>query len=584
MAQNFNYPSTNYDEPYRGQFHFSPASGWMNDVNGIWYLNGTYHLSYQAVPYSVSWDGSHMHWGMATSPDLLHWTQQPIMLDPALVPGDCWSGSTVVDVDNTSGLKTGVNPVIVTIYTATTKGTCLAYSNDLGHTWQAYADNPVNVGGPNADTRDPHVFWHAPTSKWVCLLYENGTCFYTSPDLKHWSKTCHIDFGHECPDMYELPISDSLMIGGRGAHTKWVVQDASGNYLIGDFDGATFTPDAGGPYPMDVSNDFYAAQTFYRSTFPDNRVVQMAWMRRSNNVDTAPWNHNASFPVELGLKTFPEGIRLTRTPITEITKLYGKTHHIDAQTVTSGRNILAGIHSETCDIEATFDLDGATASAISFQLGDLRFLYDIAHQTLLGKKLVPLNDKLHIRILRDWGQLEVFANEGEFSYTRVVAFKPGDGDLAITVDGNIKLISADFREINRTWPGAAPKAGTIIDDADLSVAYAGDWGTDNSTFYYSRTCHFSSTKGGFFETTFDGTRVEWWGLKNVDLGKADVYIDGARVDHAVDCYSPTRTLYKLFEKSGLHKGKHTFKVVITGDKNPASTGTAIVHDYLIAHE
>ena len=148
---------------------------------------------------------------------MLHWTHWPIMLDPGVnVPGDAWSGSTVVDTDNTSGLKTGTNPVMVTIYTATTKGTCLAYSNDLGVTWQAYAANPVAIGGPNADTRDPHVFWHAPTNEWVCAHYDSGINLYTSPDLKNWTKASHIDFGFECPDMYELPIDGRLPIQEMG--------------------------------------------------------------------------------------------------------------------------------------------------------------------------------------------------------------------------------------------------------------------------------------------------------------------------------------------------------------------------------
>jgi Glycosyl hydrolases family 32 N-terminal domain len=118
---NYPYVLTNYDEPYRGQVHFTAPMGWLNDVNGVWYLDGLYHLGYQAYPYAIN-EGP-KHWGHATSPDLVHWTHWPIMLDPVLVPGDVWSGSTVVDTNNTSGFKTGTNPVLVSMYTATSRGT-----------------------------------------------------------------------------------------------------------------------------------------------------------------------------------------------------------------------------------------------------------------------------------------------------------------------------------------------------------------------------------------------------------------------------------------------------------------------------
>lgn len=575
MAQTFTYPSTNYDEPYRDQFHFSAQSGWMNDVNGLWYQNGVYHMTYQHVPYGLT-GGQHLFWGYATSPDMLHWTQQPFALIPGgNVPGDCWSGSTVVDLDNTSGLKTGANPVLVSFYTATTEGTCLAYSNDLGATWQAYGGNPVAIGGPTPDTRDPHVFWYAPTETWVCLHYENGTAFYTSKDLKSWTKTSHIDFGFECPDMYELPID------GNVHNQKWIVQDASGAYLVGDFDGKTFTPDPGGPYHMDVGPDFYASQTFFRQTFPDSRVIQLAWTRNFQKA-TEPWSQSATFPVELRLKTFPEGLRVTRTPIDEIKKLYAGTHHYNRQTLTAGQNLLAGKHSECCDIEAVFDLTNTTASKITFHLGDLSFIYDTVNKTLLGKPLAANGNIVKVRILRDWCQLEVFGNDGELSYTQGFGFTPGDGSLSIVPDDRVDLVSADFRAIRRTWPGTARKPGAVIDDADPSVLYGGVWNTAGESIYYKGGCHFSSTTGGYVEADFRGTDLEWWGLVNTDLGKADIFIDGARVAHDIDCYSPVRTMKRLFETDGLKSGSHTVKVVVTGDKDQASSGSAIVHDYFVA--
>jgi len=568
------YPSTNYDEQYRGQFHFSAPGGWLNDANGMWYADGLYYLAYQHTPYGLA--SGEKWWGLATSPDMMHWTQKPIMLDPAVVPGSCWSGSTVVDADNTSGLKTGKNPVWVTIYTATSKGTCLAYSNDLGASWQSYAGNPVNVGGPNEETRDPHVFWYAPESKLVCLLFEKGTSFYTSTDLKHWTKTCHIDFGFECPDMYELPVD------GDSNHQKWVVQDASGKYLLGDFDGKVFTPDPGGPHPMDVGPGYYASQTFNRASFPDSRVVQIAWNVSWNNQPyTQPWEQNLTFPCQIKLKTFPEGVRVSREPIAEIAKLYSHAHHYSAETLKPGQNLFAGRESECCDIEANFDLAGTTAKNITFTLANRTFTYDVANHQLLGKPLSPIDNKIKIRILRDWGQLEVFGNDGQFSCTEVYGFTTGDGGVSVTADGDVNVTSADFRNVNRIWPGKAGTPARTIDDADPSTVYSGTWNTDNNNFYYTSTCHFSSTVGGYFEAPFHGTHVEWWGLQNVDLGFADVYIDDKRVAEGIDCYSPIRTVRQLFSTSGLSAGTHTIKVEVAGSKNAASTGVALVHDYFV---
>lgn len=152
-----------WDEPYRPQFHYSPLKGWMNDVNGVWFYKGVYHLSHQANPHGLEW--ANMHWEHAVSNDMLHWKDKGVMLEPDVnVPGACFSGSTVIDFKNTSGFQTGKNPVLVTIYTATSKGTCLAYSNDLGESWTAYSGNPVAVGVNNETTRDPKVFWYAPES------------------------------------------------------------------------------------------------------------------------------------------------------------------------------------------------------------------------------------------------------------------------------------------------------------------------------------------------------------------------------------------------------------------------------------
>jgi sucrose-6-phosphate hydrolase SacC (GH32 family) len=499
------------------------------------------------------------------------------MLHPGInVPGSAWSGSTVVDTDNTSGLRTGANPVFVTVYTATSIGTSVAYSNDLGVTWQAYVDNPVAIGGPNEQTRDPHVFWHAPTRRWVCVYFENGTSFYTSPDLRNWTKVSHIDFGFECPDFYELPID------GNAGNTRWVLQDASGAYLLGTFNGATFTPDGSGPHKMDINPQFYAAQTFYRQNFPDSRVVQMAWIRGLDGA-TAPWNQSISFPVELRLATRPEGVRLTRTPIAELASLYGTTRHWGAQRVAAGANPLAGVTGRTYDVEVVIDVAGSTARTINLKLGSRTLVYNAAAQTLMASPLAPLDGRLTVRAVVDWGTLEVFGNGGSFSSTESVALSATDTSLSLTGDGVVSLVSADFRPVQRTWPGTPATSSTLLDDTAAGTTYTGNVVVSNEDRYFGNACHVLRDTGTQVTATFTGTRVDWYGLKNVDLGTADVYIDGVLAQGGIDCYSRTRQNLRLFTKAGLRNGSHTIRVVLAGGKHPASAGTALVHDYFVSY-
>lgn len=574
------YYPTNWDEPYRAQYHYTSPNGWLNDANGLWYYGGVYHLTFQTYPYTLT-EGP-KQWGHATSPDLIHWVTAPIALEPSHVPGDAWSGSTVIDLDNTSGLQTGKSPVLVTVYTATSVGTAIAYSNDLGLTWQAYSGNPLAIDGG-----DPHVFWYEPAQHWVCVTASSaGSRFFTSPDLKVWKQTGTSEFGLDCPDLYELPVD------GVTSNTKWVLQRASGAYLVGQFDGNSFVADPGGPYNQDLGVGFYASQTYYRRTFPDPRTVQMAWINSNDLREpiTAPFNQSLSFPVQLGLRTFPEGIRLTRSPIAEINELYGVTRHFGAQVLAANQNLLAGISAKTYDFELAVDVTKSTAKQIQFQLANKSFTYDIASRQLLGTALptlsgaaptlAPLNGIVTFRLLADWGQLELFGNDGELSYTRALGFTPEDASLSLSADGALALVSADFRALERAWPGVAALSSSQIDDADAATKYAGTWTNvaDDRT-YFESTCHVGSSAGTSVETTLTGTRFEWHGLKNDDLGKVAISVDGTVVLPSVDMYAPIRQIATIQIPTALAAGSHVVKVTVTGDKNPASNGTAMVHDF-----
>ena len=263
-----------YTEPYRPQFHFTPAQNWMNDPNGMVYYQGEYHLFYQYNPFGDTW--GHMSWGHAVSKDLVHWKELPVAI-PELGDEMAFSGSAVVDYENTTGFGTKENPPMVAIYTAAKpddQEQALAYSTDRGRTWTRYSGNPV-LDIEDREFRDPKVFWYAPEKKWVMAVVRavaRRVELYSSPDLKHW--TFMSDFGPanavggvwECPDLFPLQVD------GDPTKTKWVmvvnlnpggIQGGSaGQYFVGDFDGTRFSADDSGAYTPpagDVYADFEGA-------------------------------------------------------------------------------------------------------------------------------------------------------------------------------------------------------------------------------------------------------------------------------------------------------------------------------------
>ncbi|MCK5441316.1 MAG: glycoside hydrolase family 32 protein [Maribacter sp.] len=442
-----------YLEKYRGQFHFSPKSEWMNDINGLVYQGGKYHMIYQ-------WGKKIRHGGYATSQDLLHWKDEGVALIPqkSFLPLEAvrnvsgeqvYSGSAVVVSGKSAQRITGSSKeAIVAIYTGTAEGTCLAWSNDKGKTWHDYANNPVANFTKSADPRDPCVIWHEPTSQWVLALYENGTTFYGSADLINWKFLSNLDFGYECPDIFQLPLD------GDANTKKWILQDANGSYLVGDFDGTSFIKDEGqDTLVMDVGPDFYAAQTFPMGNLPDNdiRVIQIAWMDHWNGgVGEKIWERNATFPVSLGLVTYNGQKRVTREPIAEIFSIYKNTKTWKSQSINT--NLLSEIKSKKFDLTVEVDLAKTTATKFGFKVANKTITYDIRDKTLLSKELFPnSSNRIKIRILVDWGQLEVFANNGVFSYSEQFAFASERDDIELFADGEIKLVSMEFHEVARTW-------------------------------------------------------------------------------------------------------------------------------------
>ncbi|MFF2243743.1 glycoside hydrolase family 32 protein [Arthrobacter sp. NPDC058130] len=304
---------------YRPQHHYTADRNWLNDPNGLLYANGTYHLFYQHNPFGNGW--GNMSWGHATSPDLLHWAEQPVAI--ACDEHEAiFSGSAVLDTDNTSGFGTPDNPPLVAIYTSAyslasplggRQAQSLAYSTDDGATWTKHAGNPVLDRG-SADFRDPKVFWYdgAAGSYWVMVAVEamdREVVLYKSADLKAWEYLSTFGPANatggvwECPDLFELPVD------GHAGNTKWVLVvnlnpggiagGSAGQYFLGTFDGVAFVSETTvteGLQPddsrmaeygwLDWGRDYYAAVSF--SNAPDGRRLMVGWM---NN-----WQYGALTP------------------------------------------------------------------------------------------------------------------------------------------------------------------------------------------------------------------------------------------------------------------------------------------------
>uniref|UniRef100_UPI003B3AE57E glycoside hydrolase family 32 protein n=1 Tax=Spirosoma sp. TaxID=1899569 RepID=UPI003B3AE57E len=329
-------------EQYRPQFHFSPKANWINDPNGMVYYKGTYHLFCQYYPESSIWGP--MHWMHATSKDMVHWQEQPIALYPDSL-GYIFSGSAVVDVNNTSGFGKNGQVPLVAIFThhnpklekqnpEKTQYQSLAYSLDEGKTWTKYAENPVLPNPGITDFRDPKVRWYEPQKKWVMTLAtKDRVTFYSSPDLKKWAKES--EFGSdagahggvwECPDLFPLK---------HNGKDVWVLivninpggpnKGSAAQYFLGDFDGKDFNAYSRQTKWMDFGTDNYAGVTFSNT---GNRTILMGWMNNwqyANKVPTMNWRGATTIPRELGLKEVNKDLILTSTPIKELDELDGKT-------------------------------------------------------------------------------------------------------------------------------------------------------------------------------------------------------------------------------------------------------------------
>lgn len=336
-----------FQEKHRPQIHFSPKANWMNDPNGMIFHNGVYHLFFQYYPDSTVWGP--MHWGHATSKDLVHWNEEKIALYPDSL-GYIFSGSAVFDVNNSSGFgKDGVAPLVAIFTFHDTAGEKagkndyqtqgLAYSLDDGRNWIKYDNNPVLANPGIKDFRDPKVMWYEEGKKWIMTLAtKDRISFYSSPDLKNWTKES--EFGEkvgahggvwECPDLF--PVKHN---GG----TIWVLfvsinpggpnGGSATQYFTGNFDGKNFIPFQTDTRWLDYGPDNYAGVTWSNV---GGRKLFLGWMgnwQYAQVVPTEPWRSAMTVPRDIGVKKVGDRFMLTSGPVKELDSLNEKIFNLDS--------------------------------------------------------------------------------------------------------------------------------------------------------------------------------------------------------------------------------------------------------------
>jgi fructan beta-fructosidase len=441
-----------YREKLRPQFHFSSRRGWNNDPNGLVFYKGEYHLFYQHNPYGWNW--GNMTWGHAVSPDLVHWQELPNALYPD-EHGAMYSGSAVVDWNNTAGFQTGDEKTLVCIFCAAghpfTQG--IAYSNDRGRTWTKYKGNPVlpHIAG---DNRDPKVIWYAPENKWVMALYLDGNHYalFSSPNLKQWEKMSDVMLpgDSECPEFFKISVA------GHEQDTRWVFYGGKGLYLIGQFDGKTFTPQSK-PQLIEHGNCWYASQTFNDIPSADGRRILIPWGPMTT--PGMPFNQMMGIPVELTLRTTDEGLQLYANPIKELASLRTQAHTVKPQTLSPGENPLADVHGELFDVTAEFTLKDATE--IGFNLRGVPVTYDVKNQELscLDKqaRLKSENGKIRLRLLVDRTSIDIFGNAGRLYMPMGVIIPSDNTTLQVYAKGgNAQINSLTVFDLKSVWEKNQP--------------------------------------------------------------------------------------------------------------------------------
>jgi fructan beta-fructosidase len=486
-AQKFN---TLNKEKFRPQIHFTPEKNWVNDPNGMVFYNGNYHLFFQHSPNATVW--SDISWGHATSKDLVHWERKPIAIFPDSL-GLIFSGSAVVDKNNTSGLgKNGITPLIA-MYTnhdmikeksgaIDFQTQSIAYSIDEGKTWLKYDGNPVLKNPGIRDFRDPKIFWHEKSAKWiVSIAAQDRIIFYSSNDLKNWTKLS--DFGNsvgshdgvwECPDLFPIDYDGK---------TYWVLLvsinpggpngGSATQYFIGDFDGKNFICNFKNIKWIDYGPDNYAGVTWSNT---GNKKIFIGWMSNwnyANVVPTEKFRNSFTLPRELGLRKINEELYLESkvisdlqliekksisknnfiiNEITDLTQITGKI-----QTPSKFNFIFSKLNNYAIEFSNILNekvIIGYDKEKNNFYLdrkksGIVEFNKDFASVNFAPR--FSNNEEINLTIYLDKASFEVFADDGLSILTSVVFPNEDFNKIMMLSSKNSKLIKFTYTPLSSIW-------------------------------------------------------------------------------------------------------------------------------------
>ncbi len=504
QSGNMKTVQNNYQETHRPQLHFSPPSQWMNDPNGMVYYEGEYHLFYQHYPDSTVWGP--MHWGHAVSQDLIHWENLPIALYPDSL-GYIFSGSAVIDWENTTGFGTKENPAMVAIYTYhdpvgeknettdfQTQG--IAYSLDKGRTWGKYKENPVLPNPGIRDFRDPKVFWHEDTKNWVMILAaQDQVKLYGSKNLKDWVFLS--DFGKtygshggvwECPDLFPLSVEG-------GEQEKWVMIVSIGSgapnggsgtqYFVGDFDGKTFSPDPtyaekDQAHWLDYGTDNYAGVTWSDLPSEDGRRIFMGWMSNwqyATVVPTREWRSAMTLARTLLLKEIGGELVLCSKPVKEFSFVRQEAVEIEPQTIVNELNLSALLPEPSALLEidlvlemeepdqASFMLKFSNARQEELTLGftgkEATYYIDRTdagkadfHETFAAIHEAPRFSKskeISLKVILDVSSIELFADGGEVVMTDIFFPSEDFTQINFSAKGTVQIKSGKITPLQSIW-------------------------------------------------------------------------------------------------------------------------------------
>jgi levanase/fructan beta-fructosidase len=444
---------------YRPNVHFAPKENWMNDPNGLVFFKGEYHLFFQYNPNDTIWGP--MHWGHAVSKDMITWEELDIALYPDEL-GTIFSGSAVVDWNNTTGFFPK-EPGLVAIFTHHKDGVdgkpplqtqSLAYSHDRGRTWIKYEGNPVLRHESKIDFRDPKVFWHQETEKWMMVLATGQTIsFYSSKNLIVWQ--FESEFGGninlrdgvwECPDLFKLKVEGIK-------EEKWTLfvsivdepESDTGSYMlyfIGDFDGTSFTSDHDDIKILDFGKDNYAGVSFSDIPKEDGRRIYLAWMsnwRYANQIPTEGWRSQMTIPRELSLREVGEEHIVIQNPVNELDSYFEKKREINEvistevkkfeinqsyfQADLNFKNVNAtkfGITLNYMDDQSTkitFDIKDSTLTVDRSKSGEVGFSEMFVHDQ---KVEIENINEVQLQLIVDSSSIEFFVNKGQYSLTSLI--------------------------------------------------------------------------------------------------------------------------------------------------------------------